>query len=101
MPSVGTAAAAALPCDATVSVAKDISMNTIAVQTTAITGGSISIGCRRKAAAPLCVVVLTRSPAMATAMAEAESVGPWPMRALLRTRMSAARRCVVVSPGRR
>ena len=99
MPSVGIAAAEVLPCGATVSVTNDKSMNTITLETSTMRGGRNSTGCPRIAAAQLRVVVRTRSAAMAIAMARAGSAGPWPMRALPRTRSSAARRCAAVSPG--
>ncbi len=101
MPSVGTCPGVALPGGAPVSVPKDMSTYTIALDTTTISGGPNSIGCPRTAAAPLRVVVRTRSAPIATAVARAGSAGPWPMRALLRTRSSAARRWVGVSPGSR
>ncbi|HEY2315268.1 MAG TPA: hypothetical protein VGH96_16790 [Streptosporangiaceae bacterium] len=102
-PSVGSgsAAGAAWPCGDTVSVTNDMSVNTIALETSTTSGGMNNIGCPRAAAAPMRVVVRTRSAAMAIAIARTGNLGPWPMRALLRTRMSAARRCTGVSPGSR
>jgi hypothetical protein len=96
--SVGSEAAA-LSCSVTVSGTCNISMNTIALTTTAISGGRKSTGCPRIAAAQVRAVVRARSAAMAAAIAGAGRVGPWPMRALLRIRLSAARRWAGVSPG--
>jgi len=98
--SVGSDAAA-LSCGATVSVTPDMSMTAMAMETTAMIGGRTSTGCPRIAAALLRAVVRTRSAAIATAMATAGRSGPWPMIALLRTRIRAARRCAGVRPGSR
>jgi hypothetical protein len=90
IPSDGAAAGILLWEPAVVGAA-DMSTNTTALATITITGRS-SIGRLRIAAAPIPVVVRTRSAARARAIARPDSVGPWPIRALLRTRIRAARR---------
>jgi hypothetical protein len=90
-----------LSCVAAVTGTADMSMNAIPLTTTAMSGGRNSTGCPRIAAAPVRAVVRTRSAAMAAAIAVAGRAGPWPMRELLRTRPSAARRCADVRPGSR
>ncbi len=90
-----------MPCGGTVTGTAEISMNTIALTTTAATGGTSITGCPRIAALLWPAAVRTQSAAMAAAIASTGRAGPWPMRALLRTRASAARRCSGVSPGSR
>jgi hypothetical protein len=58
-------------------------------------------GCTRIAAAPFLTVVRTLSAATAKASPVAGRSGPCPIRALLRARFRAARRCAAVSPGSR
>ncbi len=58
------------------SVTKDISVNTIALASTAISGGTNTIGCLRSAANPLRVVVRARSAATASAMDKVGIGGP-------------------------
>lgn len=82
----------------TVTGTAEISMNTIALTTTATTGGTSITGCPRIAAAQWPAAVRTRSAVMAAAIESTGRAGPWPMRALLRTRASAARRWAGVSP---
>ncbi len=65
MGSVGSEAGA-LSCGGTVSGTCNISMNTIALTTTAMSGGRKSTGCPRIAAAQVRAVVRTRSAAMAS-----------------------------------
>lgn len=63
----------------TVRVTNDVSMNTIALETSTISGGSSSIGWPRIAAAPLRTSVVVRSAATALASANGGRTGPWPM----------------------
>lgn len=95
----GTPAGKTLVFGPTGCVGSDMSANTPAIATSPTSGGTNSIGCQRAAAAPLRVVVRTRSAAIAMAICTAGSAGPRPMRALLRALMIAACRCAGVSPG--
>ena len=85
----------------TVSVTNDIRTNTIAADTSRISGGSRRMGWPRMAAAPLRTVMRSRSSATANAMLMAGNRGPWPTRPLLRTLESAAWRWSAVRPGNR
>ena len=66
----------ALPGGGTVSVMNGIRMNTMALDTRMMSGGSSTTGCLRAAAAPLSKVVRTRSAATARIMARAVRAGP-------------------------
>ena len=75
--------------------------NTSAAETNTISGGISSSGCARIASAPFLIVVRSQSAATATAMPAGVKLGPYPILAPLRTRISAAFRCSGVSPGSR
>lgn len=83
------------------SVTAAVMMYTRVAATTMMTGGSSSRGWARKATAPLRRVDLIRSLAMAKAMPPPGKAGPYPMLALRRARIRAARRSGGVRPGAR
>jgi len=66
-----------------------------------IIGGMKIAGCARSTATTSRPIARTRSAATAQTNSAAGSAGPCPIRALLRVRLRAARRCAAVSPGSR
>ncbi len=78
--------------DRTSRVTNDISVNTIAPETSTISGGSSSIGWPRIASTPLRATVTARSAVTALASATGRNRGPCPIRPLLRALARAARR---------
>jgi hypothetical protein len=63
--------------------------------------GMKTAGFARTAAAVLRTVLRIPSAIIALATPAMGSRGPWPTRALLRSRRRASRRCITVSPGKR
>ena len=73
----------------------------MAAKPTITTGGTKMAGCARIAPAMFLRVVRIPSAMTAPATPAVGSPGPCPTRALLRALRNAARRCIVVSPGKR